>query len=209
MLPACQLTTLLLQSNADPNLCEPLLYALGIAADEDCDTEQADLARLGVLKELVAAKADVNKVSREDVVPLVQAVAVDGELISERHRAARLDAVNTLLAAKGTVDQRQRACGETALIVAAGRGFTEAVSVLCEVGADPLLQDHEGEDAITAAYISGFTIPILEASDPHGPERQALEDAVRDRDGDSVAAMREQLPLQAQWLYVVHYRLLS
>ncbi|KAI1061024.1 hypothetical protein LB507_010091 [Fusarium sp. FIESC RH6] len=127
---------ILLEHGADPNLGGgdnkyPIIAAAKKREDD-------------IFKKLIEAKADVNVVGGEDdTTPLVEAAFY----LSKESLQLVLDA--------GADINHKDIYGNTALMLAAGRGESESVKLLLERGADVLIVDQEGDNALQKAFVKG------------------------------------------------------
>lgn len=128
------------------NACTVLFLLLGTACsahsslDENSIVTAARAGDAAAIRQLAAKGADVNSPAGENEwTPLMHAI----------HKN-QLASVNALLDAHADVN-RGGPHGETALMMAAGYGYTDIVQALLRRGANPALTDARGETAIDYA----------------------------------------------------------
>ncbi|OBS24987.1 hypothetical protein FPOA_05523 [Fusarium poae] len=130
-----EIVDVLLEHGADPNL--------GGGSNKYPIIGAAKKMYNGIFKKLIGAKADVNVIGgSDDTTPLVEAAYY----LSEECLKLVLDA--------GADINHKDIFGNTALMLAAGKGEHESVELLLDRGADVLIVDQDGGNALQKAWSS-------------------------------------------------------
>jgi hypothetical protein len=175
-----EMVDVLLEHGADPNLGGGNNKYPIIGAAKEMKEE--------IFEKLILAKADVNVVGGlDDTTPLVEAAFY----LSKKSLQLVLDA--------GADINHKDIFGNTALMLAAGRGEHESVELLLERGADALIVDQEGTNALQKAYHSDDSLTTLAVVEHVSKLMDAMRVAVESGDA-SVAAVVRSVQNQGQEL---------